>query len=253
MLVVSLHTNKIKEPQSKLMKRIVNGIALSVIAVLALISCSDVNGLSQKYTISGTSLQTLYGVNMAFLKSTNENQTVDSCEIVHGEFAMNGNADSTVCASLTLGQMTVPVVLEPGNISVNFANSSLKVGGTPLNDRLYQFLGSRDSLIMLVQELEPRQYQMILNGMSTDEISKVLGEEEADLREKIQSIDTNFISSNYDNVLGVTWFLSLCQEVSMAFGFPTTSPMLEELYYKAPESFKTNKDIVEFMNKVNGK
>lgn len=234
------------------MKRIINDIVWGVIALTTFASCSEMsNVLTEKYTISGTSLQTIYGANMAFLKNSNDDQTVDSCEIIHGKFTMNGNIDSVQCASLSLGQMSVPVVLENGNITVNYANSSLVVSGTPLNDKLYQFLGSRDSLMMLVQELPAKESKMILNGVSADERYKLLGEEEADLRVKIQELDKDFISTNYDNVLGVVWFLYLCKQESMIFGFPTTSPMLEELYVKAPDGFKKSKDIAEFMKQVN--
>lgn len=234
------------------MKRIINDIVWGVIAFATFASCSEMsNVLSEKYTISGTSLQAVYGANMAFLKSTTDDQTVDSCEIIHGKFTMNGKVDSVQCAALTLGPMSVPLILENGDITVNYANSSLKVSGTPLNDKLYQFLGSRDSLMMLVQELPNKESKMILNGVSADERYKLLGEEEADLRVKIQDLDKEFISSNYDNVLGIVWFLYLCKQESMIFGFPTTSPMLEELYVKAPDGFKKSKDVAEFMKQVN--
>lgn len=94
---------------------------------------------------------------------------------------------------------------------------------------------------------------MILNGVPEDEIYKALGEEEADLRSQLMAKDSEFINANIDNVLGVTWFLNLCAQESMRFGFPTTNPVLDEIYGKAPDEFRNNKDIVEFMNKVNGK
>lgn len=229
------------------MKRIIKRILLGVLAVLSLSSCSD------KYSVSGTALQSIYGANMAFLKSTEDSQTVDSCEIIHGKFNMSGLLDSVRCVQLVLGNMTVPVVLEQGDIQVKFVDSSLQVGGTPLNDRFYSFLVSRDSLTMLLNELPSKESKMILNGVPEDEIYKALGEEEADLRSQLMAKDSEFINANIDNVLGVTWFLNLCAQESMRFGFPTTNPVLDEIYGKAPDEFRNNKDIVEFMNKVNGK
>lgn len=228
------------------MKRIINGIAVSLVSALALISCSD------KYSISGTSLQ-MSGANMAFLRNSDDAKTVDSCEIVHGKFSMSGILDSVECASIVLGNMNAPLILEQGNIKVSFENASLQVSGTPLNDKLYLFLNSRDSLTMLLRELPSKESKMILNGVSEDERFRILGEEEAELRQQIDVKDTEFISNNFDNILGITWFLNLCGQESMRFGFPTTSPMLDELYGKAPDSFRNNKGIVEFMNKVNGK
>lgn len=229
------------------MKRIFNDIFFCLIAAAVLSSCSD------RYSISGTSLQSIYDANMAFLKTTESGNTVDSCEIVHGKFSMNGILDSVQCVTLTMGSMSVPVILEQGDIRVSFANSMLKVEGTPLNDKFFAFLTSRDSLTMLVNELPSRESKMILDGVPDDEIYKILGEEEADLRIQLEQMDSDFITENYDNVLGVTWFVSLCAQESMKFGFATTNPMLDEIYGKAPDSFRQNKQIVDFMEKVNGK
>jgi len=219
----------------------------AVLAVVALASCSD------KYSVSGTSLQSIYGANTAFLKSTEDAHTVDSCDIVHGKFSMTGILDSVQCVQLVLGNMSVPVVLEQGNIEVSFANSTLKVGGTPLNDKFYQFLTSRDSLTMLLDELPHKEASMLLDGVPEDQIYTTLGEEEFDLRAQLDKKDSNFITDNYDNILGVTWFMRLCTAESMKYGFPTTNPMIDELYGKAPDEFRQNKDVVDFMNKVNGK
>lgn len=229
------------------MKRIFKKIVLGAVAAAAMTSCSD------KYSISGTALQSVYGANMAFLKSTEDAQTVDSCEIIHGKFNMSGLLDTVRCVQLILGNMSVPVVLEQGDIQVKFVDSSLQVGGTPLNDKFYSFLVSRDSLTMLINELPEKESKMILNGVPEDEIYKSLGEEEADLRSQLMEKDNAFITDNIDNILGVTWFLNLCTQESMRFGFPTTNPMLDEIYGKAPDLFRNNKDIVDFMNKVNGK
>lgn len=220
---------------------------LSILAVFAMTSCAD------KYSVSGTSLQNIYGANMAYLRSAEDASTVDSCEIVHGKFSMNGILDSVQCVQLVLGNMNVPVILEQGDIQVSFANSSLKVGGTPLNDKFFSFLTSRDSLTMLVNELPSKQAKLILNGVPEDDILRQLGEEEAELRIQLDQMDTDFITGNYDNILGTTWWLRLAALESMKFGFPTTNPMLDELYGKAPEVFRQNKDINEFMDKVNGK
>lgn len=229
------------------MKRIFINIACAALAVLAMVSCSD------KYSISGTSLQSVYGANMAFLRGAEDAQTIDSCEIVHGNFSMTGVLDSVQCVALVLGNMNIPVILEQGDIKVSFANSTLKVSGTPLNDKFFSFLTSRDSLTMLVNELPEKESKMILNGVPENEIYTVLGEEEADLRMQLDKMDTDFVTANFDNILGVTWFLRLCALESMKFGFPTTSPMLDEIYGKAPDTFRDNKEVVDFMNKVNGK
>lgn len=94
---------------------------------------------------------------------------------------------------------------------------------------------------------------MILEGYDHDEILRQLGEEEADIRMAIDKVETQFVTSNYENVLGVTYFLVLCNNAYNQFGFATTTPQIDEIYGRAPDSFRQNKKVVEYMNKCEGK
>ena len=89
---------------------------------------------------------------------------------------------------------------------------------------------------------------MILDGYDYDEIMCVLGEEEGELRMAIDRLETKFVIDNFDNVLGVTYFLVLCDNAYNQYGYPTTTPQIEEIYSQAPESFRTNKDVVGYMS-----
>lgn len=215
--------------------------------LLTITSCTD------KYSISGSALQTLYSAKVAYLRSPDgDKATVDSCEIVHGNFKMNGPLDSVQCVNLILGDVITPVVLEQGNIKVSMANAMIKVEGTPLNDRLFSFLVSRDSLTMMLMEIPNKDAHMRLEGYSEYDIATQLGDEEANLRSQMENLETAFVVDNFDNVLGITWFLNMCYEESNRYGYPTTSPKIEELYSRAPEDFRNNPKVVEFMNMVNG-
>lgn len=216
------------------MAGIVSGIATS---------CSD------KYTITGTAMQPVTDSRMVYLRQMEDVPTmVDSCEIVHGSFKMSGTIDSVMCLTLDMGSYTLPIVLEQGNICVSSANSSIKVEGTPLNDRLYRFLTSRDSLIMLISGLGRQETQMILDGYDHDAILRELGEQEGEYRIALDKLETEFVTSNFDNVLGVSWFLQLCDEAYKRFGYATTTPQIDEIYGLAPEEFRNRKDIQKFMN-----
>ena len=61
-------------------------------------------------------------------------------------------------------------------------SQTVKVEGTELNEVLYKFLASRDSLIMILTDLPRRESQMILEGYDHDYILHTLGEAEADVR-----------------------------------------------------------------------
>jgi len=229
-----------------IMNKIISVLSVLAVVVLSLSSCAD------SYSISGTSLQSIYDSKTAVLEyhKGEELIKIDSCEIVHGKFSMTGTLDSVMCVLLDMGNVSLPVVLEKGDIVVEFKNSVMKVQGTPLNDKLYKFLTSRDSLTMQLMELPRRETEMIFSGVPHDEILRQLGEDEADLRSELDKLETNFIVDNFDNVLGLTWFLELCDAAYQRFGYVTTTPQIDEIYGRAPEEFRNNPSVKEYMGAV---
>ena len=230
-----------------MVKEIYRCLFASVVLMLSFTSCADT------YTISGTSLQTVLESNTAYLEYTKGSDMVkiDSCEIMHGKFSMSGTVDSVMCVMLNLGVCQLPVVIEKGDIKVNLQNSLMKVEGTPLNDKLYVFLNSRDSLTMQLAELPHRESELILSGVDHDEILRQLGEDEAELRVALDKLETKFITDNFNNVLGVTWFLQLCDLEYSKYGRPMTNSQIEEIYSLAPDDFRENPMIKNYMDSAN--
>jgi len=231
------------------MKKVTSAITVLTAALLGFTSCAD------KYNIIGTSMQSVYDGKMVYLSHTidGKDASVDSCEIVHGRFAMTGNLDSVMCVTLDMGDFHLPIVLEEGDIMVSSEGQSIRVEGTPLNDKLYAFLTSRDSLIMLLAELPRRESQMILEGYDHDDIMRTLGSEEAELRMAMDRLETGFITSNFDNILGVSWFMELCNDTYQRFGYPNTTPQIDEIYGRAPEAFRNKKEVRDYMKLCEGK
>lgn len=211
---------------------------------MLLASCSD------KYTIVGTSMHSVFDGKMVYISNLvdGKDTSLDSCEIIHGQFTMSGQLDSVMCVTLDMGEFHLPIVLESGEIRVTSENQTVKVEGTELNDKLYKFLASRDSLIMILNELPRRESQMILEGYDYDYILHTLGEAEADVRMAMDKLETNFIVSNFDNVLGVSWFMELCNDTYRRFGYPNTTPQIDEIYSMAPDKFRHNVNIKKYMN-----
>ncbi len=226
-----------------MIRKIYGAVMASCTFLLSLTSCSD------NYTISGTSLQSVVESNTAYLKYNKGSEIVvmDSCDIVHGKFSMSGPLDSVMCVVLDLSVCQLPVVLEKGDIKVNVQNSIMKAEGTPLNDKLYVFLNSRDSLTMQLAELPHRESELILSGVDHDEILRQLGEDEAELRIALEKLETKFITENFDNVLGVTWFMQLCDIEYSKYGRAMTSVQIEEIYSLAPDEFKENPMVKDYM------
>lgn len=218
-------------------------IALAVVAAL-LSACSE------QYSVVGRSTQSVLDGRMAYIRPTGSATTapIDSCEVLHGKFAMSGRLDSVQVVQLFLGaDVSVPIVLEAGEVAIDIGNASILISGTPLNDRLYTFLTARDSLSLLRAELPRVESSMILEGYDEDYIIEYLGSEEMKYVRAIDQLETEFIKDNYDNILGITWFLQLCSQAYRTFGYPTTTPQIDELYLQAPESFRAHPDVVQYM------
>ena len=232
------------------MRRISNIVYVAGMLVALLASCSS------SYNITGTSLQSFYDGDMVYLRplGMEDGKPVDSCKILHGGFKMSGAVDSVMCVRMFFGQSgdNIPIILEEGNIKVSALTNAMKVEGTPLNDKFYSFMTERDSLMFLLGELPRKESAMILEGYEHDEILRMLGEEEAELRMAVDKLETNFVMDNYDNVLGITYFLVLCDNAYNQFGFATTTPQIDEIYSRAPEEFKKNKNVEEYMSRCNG-
>lgn len=215
--------------------------------VSVLVSCAD------SYNIIGTSSQCIFNGKMAYIKHLDyaDMKIIDSCEVVHGEFCMSGPLDSVMYVSLFLGDdRCIPVVLEQGNININMAHSSIKVEGTPLNDRLYSFLNSCDSLIMLISDLQNRDENMQYAGYGINNGLVDKRMRESELNMEIHKLETQFIIDNFDNILGVTWFVELCKKAYSKARRYTTTPQIDEIYGKAPKAFRNNKIVRSYMDKV---
>lgn len=213
---------------------------------LLLASCAE------QYSVQGISSQSILDGQMTYLR-TDDNasaRTLDSCEVLHGQFNMSGALDSTIFVRLFIGPNDyIPIVLEKGNVQVSIGNSAVRMFGTPLNDRLYNFLTRRDSLSILRAELPRRESEMYLEGYSQDEIIDELASSEMHLNKELDRLETQFIIDNFDNVLGVAWFLKLCDSAERMFGYPTTTPQIDEIYGRAPEAFRQRSEIKSYMDK----
>ena len=198
-----------------------------IIFAVFVASCSE-----QQYFVKGKSTQSTLDGEYAYMApmTTYSLPYIDSCRVVHGQFEMTGPLDSIQCVTIYMGSTGIPMVLETGEVSINFQNSNIRVSGTPLNDRFYTFLNTRDSLIFIQKEL----YDRIL------EEAVAVG------------IGSAFVEENYDNVLGVSWFLRMCDEASSTAGYFCMPPKLQKIYNSAPPIFKQNREIQNFREMCKG-
>ena len=140
-----------------------------LLATLLLASCQ------RTYVVKGTTDAASFKGRQVTLMVPSANgrwKAVDSCQVTHGTFLMKGVADSTFLATLFVDDTPVmPLFLESGVMHVNISSLSLRASGTPLNNKLYDFLGRRYELQERVAELGRTESQMIMNGVDSKEVS----------------------------------------------------------------------------------
>ena len=163
------------------------------------------------------------GVSSVSVPSGDKLVNIDSAEVIHGLFKMEGKVDSTVVASLFMDDNCImPLVIEEGNINININNAGFTIKGTPLNDSFNQFIIQRNSLSDRADEVEHLENVAV----------------------QLDSLAKSFIQTNYENVLGPEIFIIMCYGMP----YPVLTPVMEEIIDSAPSSFKENPMIKEFIS-----
>ena len=212
----------------------------TVIIMLVFTSCVS------EYQIQGSSSVSRLDGKMLFVKvpQGNDMMNVDSAEVVHGMFKMQGEIDTTMIASLYMDDQSImPLVMEKGSIEIQIDNARITVKGTPSNEKLYDFVGKKSSLDDRAYEVERMESRMIMDGHSMDVVEKEINKEREKLTNEMNELVKTFIQDNYENVLGPGVFLMLCN----GFPYPLLTPLMEEIVEKAPDSFKNHSLIKEYV------
>lgn len=206
-----------------------------LLCAMATVCASCVN----TFSVQGTSSVSSLDGNKLYLRviKDNELKSLDSCDVIHGQFNFSGALDTVRMANLFMGdESLMPVVLEDGEITIKIDNANQTVSGTPLNDRLYQFLDKHKQLDNQLTELSHKQSQMLLDGIDENTINEQLNAEAAKIAEQEDKLVTTFIVDNFDNVLGPGVFMML----TSGYKYPILTPQIEDIMSKATDKFKSN-------------
>ena len=208
--------------------------------VACLTSCGE---LSESYVIKGSSSVSQLDGRKMYLKVLKDKELTnfDSCEVVHGKFQFSGSIDSTVMASLYMDdQSLMPVVVEKGDISVFIDNGKQKVSGSPLNDKLYGFMDQVTRLQNQMQDLDHKYNQMLLDGIDEMEADRTVSKEVAVIMHQEDSLVTNFVTSNFGNLLAPFVFVQMASSI----------PQIEQIMTNAPDDFKNDPIVSDFYKSV---
>ncbi len=216
-----------------------NRIIYALLVVGTLVSCAE------GYSVQGSSSVSALDGSKLYLKAIKDNElkNIDSCEVVHGQFRFAGLLDTVRMANLFMDDESImPVVLEKGEISIKIDNASQTVGGTPLNEKLYEFIDFHNQLDNQMNELAHKQSQMLLDGIDEDVINHQLNVEAAEIARREDSLVTNFIVDNFDNVLGPGIFMM----ITSGYRYPILTPQIEDIMSKATDKFKNDPYVKDY-------
>ena len=224
-----------------------NKILYVVVFVLSatLVSCAD------SYSIQGSSSVSSLDGSKLYLKTLKDQElkNLDSCDVVHGKFRFAGLIDTVKMANLYMDDepLGLPVVVEKGEIEIRIDNTGRKVSGSPLNDKLYEFINHYDQIGNQMNELGHKQSQMLLEGIDEDVINRQLSIEAARLAQQEDSLVTNFIVENFDNILGPGVFMMM----TASYPYPVLTPQIEDIMSKATKKFKEDSYVKQYYQTAN--
>ena len=210
-----------------------NRLFYAMISVLTLMSCAT------SYNIKGSSnVATLDGHKLYLKVVANEELTdIDSCDVIHGQFLFSGTLDSTRMANIYMDQVSLlPLVLESGDIVVQLDNTQQSISGTPLNDKLNIFMRSLDQLQNESADLVHKHDQAIMDGNDMEEVTRQLIAQDEKIARQIDELLTQFVTDNFDNVLGPGVFMMM----TAGYEVPVFTPWIEDILSKASERFKSD-------------
>lgn len=221
-------------------RRLIWDAMVCMALVMMLASCG------QKYRVSGvTEIKELDG-RVMYLKAYADEDlvTVDSASVIHGRFEFKGTIDSVMMVNLFMGDQSImPLVLEPGEVKLDIASGRCRLSGTPMNDSLSAFIEKKNSIDARMMELPRLESRMIMDGMDEVQIYTELNGMAEALSLENDRLLTSFIKKNYNNVLGSGVFLIM----TSSYEYPVMTPQIEEIMLDAPESFKADAYVRDYL------
>lgn len=237
-----------------------NKILYALVILLALTSCT------KSYYIHGTSNISSLDGRQLYLKGGSGDSliTLDSCEVVHGNFSFKGTLDSVQAAQIYMDDMNLqfPIVLEEGDIQLKLDNTLLRVSGTPLNEKLNTFWTKFTQLRNQFIEIDHEEGVSIMNGHDEEATNARLIKKALLVYANIDKLFTAFVTNNFDNTLSTWGFLTRVSYDMTPNAYPIwmndylyanavsqLPSWVEFIMAKAPDVFKNNAAIKDFYEK----
>lgn len=199
----------------------------------------------KQYTLHGNT-ESYFNGSKVYLKveSGEKWETLDSCEILHGKFRMQGPADSTFVTALFIGdEAIIPVVVEAGEITLDICRHDITISGTELNSALSSFMQTKNQFEQRMYELERMEASLILDGHTAESAAAQTEDNFELVGDSLDTYVEGFIKEHYNTVLGPCVFQLLCS----AMPYPLMTKQIEGLLSDAPDSFLSNPYVKSFI------
>ena len=207
--------------------------------VSALAFCVMMMSCSEGYKINVNFGDHIFDGKMAYLTNYDTGDTIDSIRVSEKHLLLKGDVDTAFFARLIVDGNRAPLIVEPGEISVEW-NEKIVTRGTALNEKLNVVNDEMDKL--------ESEWDKIKSELD----SQVITEEEAEARNKDlekKQIDILFkcYEKNKDNALGVWAFTNYLNYNSFS-----TAEIEKELS-QAPKGYRNYKRIKKAMSDAQAK
>ena len=97
-----------------------------------------------------------------------------------------------------------------------------------------------------IEELERKEARMVLDGANLEDVHAQLQQEGEALVKEMNDYVKQFITENFENVLGPSVFMMMCS----ALPYPVMTPQIEDIMKTAPLAFKDSPLVKEFLSKA---
>ena len=89
---------------------------------------------------------------------------------------------------------------------------------------------------------------MLRDGKNVDEVKEYYARKEKKLSKELEDLETDFITDNYENVLGTGIFMILCNQ----YPSPVMTEQISKILHRAPSVFRNNPFVQSYERRARG-
>lgn len=217
-----------------------------VLFLLSVITLFD--SCVNKYKINGK--VDLYGyegfqLNLASY-SDGEFTFIDSCEVYHGNFQMNGEIEDVTFAILCKeNEPILPLYLEDGSISIEMKPTHYTVTGTEQNNLLYNFLTEKRTIDNRYEESVQKKMTLVSDGLFIKEELESLDKTIENICLEMENLMYSFITENFHQKVSIGVFSMLCNSSEKEI-----TPLIKRILDNAPSDFLNSPYVERYLQQV---